>query len=160
VIGHDHQAPCLKFIARDNLVSDMVGEKLSAKHVEESIRSVEGKLDLHLRFAMLAPLEKDGDASYVFYVQVAEGAVPDFRSVSQLMEAELDRNYYYQHARNLSQLQQLKVFSIDVSQDADVIYRRHWLERGAKPGEIKFNALSLDRTWADEFPGEYTIERY
>jgi hypothetical protein len=160
VTGHDHQAPCLKFIARDNLVSDLVGEKLNARHVEESIRSLEKELDFRFRFAMLAPVEEDGNASYALYVQSDEGSAPDFRCVRQLMEAELDRNYHYKHARSLSQLRRLKVFRIDCSQDADAIYRRHWLERGAKHGEIKFNALSMDRTWTDEFPGEYITEEY
>ena len=155
VTGYDHQAPYLKFVARDNIVSNLVGEKLNGKHVEESIRKIENALGFHFRFAMIAPVEKEGDALYVLFAQAAEESTPDFQSVSQLMEAELNRNYHYQHARNLSQLQHLKVFSIDGSRDADVVYRRHCLEQGTKSGEIKFNALSVDRTWDEEFPGKY-----
>jgi hypothetical protein len=155
VTGYDHQTPYIKFVARDNIVSNLVGEKLNGKHVEESIRKIENTLGFHSRFAMLAPVEKEGNAQYVLFVQAAKEPAPDFQIVSQLMEDELSRNYHYQHARNISQLQHLKVFRIDGSQDADVVYRRHFLEQGAKSGEIKFNALSLDHTWADEFPGEF-----
>jgi hypothetical protein len=155
VTGYYRQAPCLKFIARDNLVSDLVGEKLNGKHVEECIRRVENELGLRFRFAMLAPVEEDGDARYALYVQAAEESAPDFQRIGQLMAAELKGNYHYQHARNLSQLRQLKVFRIAGNQAADVIYRRHYLKQGVKLGEIKFNALSLARTWADEFPGDY-----
>ncbi len=155
VTGYDHQAPCLKFIARDNLVSDIVGEKLNGKHVEESIRSVENELGLRFRFAMIAPAEENGNALYVLYMQLAEKPALNFQCVGKSMEAKLFQNYYYQHARRLSQLQHLKVFSIDGSQDAYMLYRQHCLERGAKSGEIKFHALSADRTWANEFPGGY-----
>jgi len=158
VNGYDHQAPCFKFVARDNLVSDLVGEKLNGKHVEESIRSVENELCLHFQFAMLAPVVEAGDARYTLYVQVDEESTLNFHLVSQLMEAKLNQNYHYKHARNHSQLQHLKVFSIDSSQDASVIYRRHYLGQGVKSGEIKFNALSVDCEWADKFPGEYIAD--
>ncbi|MEJ2111760.1 MAG: GH3 auxin-responsive promoter family protein [Acidobacteriota bacterium] len=157
VTGYDHQAPRLKFIERENLVSDMVGEKLNGKHVELSIGNVEKALDLRFRFAMLAPLEEHGDARYVFYMQLTEGSDPNFQSISKAMETELARNYYYQNARELSQLQHLKVFNIDNKQDAHIVYRQHYLGRGAKSGEIKFSALSVDRTWTGEFPGEYIL---
>lgn len=160
ISGYYHRTPCIKFIARDNLVSDLVGEKLNSWHVEESIRSVENNLALNFRFAMLAPSVDAGDVRYTLYVQTAKESAPDFRFVGPLMEAELNRNYHYRHARNLSQLQHLRVFVIDSGNDAEVAYRNHCLKQGGKSGNMKFNALSADSAWCHEFPGKYIAERY
>ena len=155
VTGFFRQAPCLKFIARDNLVSDLVGEKLNGRHVEESVRSVEQQLGMRFRFALLAPLAEEGGAGYVLYAQLGEAAAPDFQQVALLLDVELQLNYHYRHARGLSQLEPVKVFLIAESEDAGVIYRRHFVAKGVKPGELKINALAVDRTWSEEFTGEF-----
>ena len=155
VTGFFNQTPCLDFISRDNLVSDLVGEKLSARHVEECIRHVEKSLELHFQFAMLAPLQEGDHAGYVLFIQPADGPEPDLGRVGCLMEEQLRHNYHYHHARNLSQLEPLRVFRID--SDAAASYRRHLIGKGMKPGNIKFQMLSTDRTWINEFSGKYVV---
>jgi len=153
VTGHYHQVPCFEFIAKDNLVSDLVGEKLNSRHVEESIRRVEEICHVCFEFALLAPGNSKDYPRYDLYVQPDSNGFVDFPAVAVRMEEELKRNYHYHHARQLGQLQPLKVFHI--SGQADVLYRRHMIARGMKPGDIKIYGLSLDSSWASIFNGEY-----
>lgn len=153
VTGFFNQAPCLEFLARDNLVSDLVGEKLSAMHVEAALREVERSLGRRFEFALLAPVQVGPRAGYVLFVQPGAGLDTEFGSVARLLEEQLRCNYHYHHARNLSQLAPLRIFNIE--KGAAASYRRHLTGRGIKAGDIKFQALSTDRQWASAFDGRY-----
>lgn len=156
VTGFFKQAPCLDFLSRDNMVSDLVGEKLSARHVEESIRRMEMTLGCGFEFAMLAPLHEGDRVGYVLFLKHDGGSELDFERVACLVEEELRRNYHYHHARNLSQLEPLRVFRID--SDATMNYRSHLIGKGMKAGDIKFQMLSTDCTWMNVFSGKYVGE--
>jgi hypothetical protein len=153
VTGFFLQAPCLAFVARDNLVSDLVGEKLNGRHVEESIQRTESGSGVRLAFAMLAPLTAAGSAGYVLFAQAEAGVAVDWGQVRARMDVELNHNYHYHHARELSQLEPLRVFRIEG--DAGVVYRQYLVRKGTKAGDVKFCALSLDVGWGDVFEGDY-----
>ena len=153
ITGFYHQMPCLDFISRDNLVSDVVGEKLNAKHVEEAIRRVEKALACNLSFAMLAPVQNSDIAGYVLFLEIGKSPEPDYQKMADQLENELSTNYHYLHARQLDQLRQVRIFRI--AKGAEVIYRRHLIRKGIKTGDIKFQSLSADLAWINEFPGEY-----
>ncbi len=153
VTGFCHRAPCLDFIARDNLVSDLVGEKLSGQHVETSIQSVEKRCGVRFAFAMVAPVLDPQSLGYVFYVRLIDGTKTDWRKTGNLLEEELNRNFHYHHARQLSQLRPIRIFR--VAGDANVAYRRRLMQKGARTGDIKFGVLSLDTGWASVLDGEY-----
>lgn len=152
VTGFYNNTPCLELISRDNLVSDLVGEKLNVRHVEASIRIVEKRCGIQFVFAMIAPMLEAQKAGYVFFIQTSEPDL-DFCRVGALMEDELNRNFHYHHARGLSQLQPLRVFH--VAGDAAAAYRQGLTNKGIKMGDIKFNALSADTGWLCIFSGKY-----
>ncbi|MEK7270688.1 MAG: GH3 auxin-responsive promoter family protein, partial [Planctomycetota bacterium] len=85
------QAPCLEFVSRDNLVSDLVGEKLDLLHVETSLHRAAGDVGVSLDFGMLAPLPRDGIPGYVFYLQTGS-ATAEFDRLALRLEQELCRN--------------------------------------------------------------------
>ena len=153
VKGYFNRAPCLEFFSRDNLVSDVVGEKLNGKHVEESIRRVEVGCGARFAFAMLAPSRARQAVGYVFFVQTQAGEDVDYRRAGLLLEGELNLNFHYRHARERSQLQPLRVFRVEG--DAGAAYRRFFEQKGARAGDVKFNALSRDDGWASALEGEY-----
>jgi hypothetical protein len=152
ITGFYHRAPCLEFLSRNNLVSDLVGEKLNSRHVEESIRKVEDGRGVEFAFAMVAPVLAAQTAGYVFFVQT-EGTDTDCRRVGALLEDELNRNFHYRHARELSQLQTLRTFQ--VTGDAAAVYRQFLVQKGTRTGDIKFNALSSNTGWDSVFNGKY-----
>jgi len=156
VSGFYHQVPCLDFLSRDNLVSDLVGEKLNARHVADCLNRLKQTMNLRLRFALLAPvLEGSEKASpgYVLYCQPEPGDSPDLPDLARRMEIEMSQNYHYQHARRLSQLTPLRIFL--VTGEASELYRQHLMKRGMKAGDIKFQVLSTDLAWSVVFPGKF-----
>ncbi len=66
-------------------------------------------------------------------------------------EEILSENYHYRHARNLSQLNPVRIFSI--TGNAVEIYRKRCLELGQKAGDIKFLALRKETDWHTFFSG-------
>jgi hypothetical protein len=153
VTGFFGQAPCLAFVGRDNLVSDIVGEKLSAQHVDDCLRAVEERHGLRFAFAMLAPAVDGAPPGYVLHVQLAAGAAVDHAVLGSDLDKLLCGNYHYRHARNIRQLQPLRVFN--VCGDASAAYREFMLRKGQKAGDIKFLPLSTDTGWNGAFRGQF-----
>lgn len=151
VSGFYRQAPILEFISRDNLVSDMVGEKLEGRHVEASIRKIETAIGCRFQFAMLAPEQENGRAGYILFVETRAGSEPDYKKIASMLDEELSRNYHYRHARNLGQLGPIRIFKVN-GNGAD-IYRRRMIEKGMKAGDIKLQMLSKDCRWESIFNG-------
>lgn len=147
VSGSYRQAPILDFISRDNLISDLVGEKLDARHVEASIHRVEAKIGSAFNFAMLAPEQHHVRAGYILFVE--SNTSPDPNLIADNMEIELGRNYHYRHARDLGQLAPVRVLIIN--ENAAEIYRAYLIKKGMKAGDIKFHALSRNRDWMEAF---------
>ncbi len=153
VTGFFNQAPCIVFMGRNNMVSDQVGEKLNALHIEKVLRYIEEKIGIRFLFAMLAPHRQGICMGYVLYAKIPEGVSPDIEELANMMEHELCTNYHYQYARRLSQLEPVKIYRIH--SDATTQYRNHYIHKGVKPGDIKFLALSSETNWDQVFTGEY-----
>jgi hypothetical protein len=157
VTGFFLRTPCIEFVTRDNLVSDLVGEKLNGSHVEDCIRATETALGIRFSFALLAPCIEDQSAGYVFFAQSAPEAVTHWDKIRDRLELELSRNFHYHHASERSQLQPLRIFRIDG--DATDSYRRHLMRKGTKAGDVKFCTLSRHTDWTDAFTGTFAEPR-
>lgn len=142
VTGWFNRAPCLEFIARDNLISDLVGEKLDVRHVEECIHAVEKSLRRAFSFALVAPAPVDDEPGYILYAHLPQATPADYAAAAASVETMLLDNYHYRHARALSQLHPLRVSP--VTGDAAAAYRDALVRKGMKAGDIKFEALSRD----------------
>ena len=156
VTGFFLRAPCVAFVSRDNVVSDMVGEKLHLRHAEEILRVLAEKHGCRFGFAMIAPVMEAPRCRYVFYVQPAQSDSAGFLRLANIVEAELCRNFHYRHARRLRQLLPLHVFH--VRGNAAAAYRGHLAAKGMKHGAIKFMALRRETDWTSAFEGEFAAE--
>jgi hypothetical protein len=126
--------PVLQFIGRDNLTSDLVGEKLTDTFVASCLEKAAG-------FAMLVP---DGDRRA--YVLIA-GFVPTPAEISMIDEA-LCANPQYAYARRIGQLNPLRVVvhprPLDVLNEVSI-------RRGIRLGDIKPTALRVEDFWLHAF---------
>ncbi len=134
VAGRHRGVPVLDFVGRGEAVSDLVGEKLHLAHVETVLGDCDG-------FAMLAP---DGRG----YTLFAEAEVD-----RDAIERALCSNYHYAHARELGQLEALRIFRI--VGDGREAYRREKMRRGTRMGDVKFPALDPGDAWHLIFDGQY-----
>jgi hypothetical protein len=155
VTGRFLRTPCVSFVGREGVVTDLVGEKLHLSHVEEVLRETVGPLEARVPFAMVAPGRQGSVAGYTLYVQAPADLGLDWGALAGRVEAGLCRNYHYLHARRLGQLNSLSVFRIEG--DAVRAYRDRRVSAGARCGTVKVPALDPGLGWAEAFDGESIV---
>jgi hypothetical protein len=129
--------PVLDFLGRAGLVSDLAGEKLSEAFVADGLPADGG-------FRMLIP--QTGPAPHYALIVDADAAPPSAGAVEQ----RLMRNPQYRHARELGQLQPLRVAPVRRPLDA---YLRRMASQGMRLGDIKPVALRPETDWLATFSG-------
>ena len=128
--GKAGKAPQLEFIGRGNLVSDLVGEKLSEPFVGECLRSIHG-------FAMLAPALAPYP-HYQLFVEDAEALDPG--QIEQLLK----RNPQYAYARALGQLEPVELVEVDRPLQC---YQAFAMAQGQRLGDVKPPTLRPETDW-------------
>lgn len=128
--GRAGRAPQLEFIGRGDLVSDLVGEKLSESFVCRCLEHIEG-------FAMLAP-SLVPRLHYQLFVEVAD------ELARERVEASLQTNPQYAYARALGQLGPLELVVVPRALQR---YQKLALAKGQRLGDIKFPSLRPETDW-------------
>lgn len=157
VVGFKDQCPLLRFVGRNNNVSDLFGEKLNEYHVSKAVSDMFERFSLTPSFFMVAP-EKIGDSSsYVLFVETAKQFNPD--SFVENLDQKLQDNYHYRYCRKLGQLEKLRLFLIDSNSEkkASDIYLEENQIKGKKIGNVKPTALSSQFGWSKKFNGKLLI---
>jgi hypothetical protein len=133
VEGRHRETPCLRFVGRDNLIHDFVGEKLHGRFVETAIQDVFGA-DV---FGLMVPVsDVDGRPGYRCLVERAdEGA---HEAWEHALDVRLCEAVHYRQARLHGQLAPVEMI---VMPDLRARYERLMLDRGMVLGEIKYSAL-------------------
>jgi hypothetical protein len=127
----DSTRPVLEFVGRGELVSDLVGEKLTESFVATCLENVGG-------FRLLVP-----EASANGYVLLADACVAiDIDEIDRRLHA----NPQYAYARRIGQLQPLRCASVSHLFDRFV---RDQVGRGARLGDVKPAVLRKERDWLD-----------
>lgn len=152
VVGFAHECPLLTFVGRADLVSDLVGEKLSESHVSRILQQVCLASGFRPRFAMLVPVATP--AGYRLYLEADAGRRSQGAEGAILgdVDAGLRQNPHYRYALQLGQLQPLEIRLVAEGHPGLwQTYERVLLARGQKAGEIKPAALDWWTGWCDEF---------
>ncbi len=145
VEGRLGATPCLRFLAKDDRVSDRAGEKLSEGHVASAFDRLR-LLDQGVRFALLAP----DDGGYTLYL---ESYRPPKPGLAAGLEAALAENPHYRHCLELGQLAPLRLFR--VTGGGHHVFLDHQRRRGQGLGDVKPAALSPEDGWSERFEGRY-----
>ena len=160
VVGHVNQCPLLRFVGRNDRVSDLVGEKLNESHVSRILQQVCRTHEVKPSFAMIVPVANP--AGYRLYLEVDDRQPSPAAKPAILcdVEAGLRENPHYRYARELGQLQPLELRIVDDNQRGLwQKYERVMLARGQKAGEIKPTALDSWIGWHEEFESETTTSQ-
>src|SRR5207244_4143836 len=116
-VGH---TPCLRFVGRDDQVSDLVGEKLNETFARDALRRVFGDAEA---FSFLVPIVAHGQLPhYICITDHPAGACP---TRATCLEAELGQAFHYRQARLLGQLAPVSVIARAATRDR---FERHFLE--------------------------------
>ncbi len=139
--------PCLRFLGREDRVSDRRGEKLSDGHVAAVLERLLGG---GAGFAMLAPDDEGGRTGYTLYLDARNPAPP---ALALDLERALAENPHYRWCVQLGQLAPARVFRVDG--DPHHQYLEHRRRAGQRLGDVKPAALSAESGWSRRFPGRY-----
>ena len=150
-----HQAtPCLRFMGRGDAVSDLVGEKLSARRVTTVLAdTLSRELGQHPPFAMMAPeWEAPAPPDYRLFVDTD---VPESRleATGRALEQTLCEGYHYRYARELGQLGPVRVVRVT---EGVRRYEARCIALGQRAGDIKPTDFHRRSGWTAWFSSEGT----
>jgi hypothetical protein len=144
MVGRHNHVPLLKFVGKSNEISDLVGEKLHTSHVQWVLQRVFQELHVNPIYAQLCAIASDCPG-YVLQLSASDvSCSPDLQSrLRAAIEVGLESNPGYKYAREIGQLDQLKLELIDEI-EANALSTRHVDERvatGQRLGDIKPTSL-------------------
>jgi hypothetical protein len=148
VTGRMGQTPTLRFLGRCDSQCDLVGEKLTDALVGEAIRNTLASLEIPVTFAMLAPDDRPG---YTLFME--SNNLEEIPRLLQRLESKLTLNPQYQYARDLGQLQPVRLFRIRYKGQETYLHQK--AATGQKLGDIKPAALDCGTQWASHFEGSF-----
>lgn len=128
ILDFYHRIPTIRFIGRDDAVTDYCGEKLHEVQLAKALDNACSVLSLHCMFASFSFTEN----RYVLYVET-DGTC-DLQRFSELVEQQLQHNYHYANCIYTRQLQSLIVTQVH---DAVQKYNNFYKQRGVRLGNIK-----------------------
>jgi hypothetical protein len=149
VVGFYHEVPLLQFLGKTDDVSDLVGEKLHAAHVQSVLQSAFCEFGLQPTFAQLYPRSSEA-SGYVLQLTVS-GLESNSQLQSRLsdsVEIGLATNPGYKYARETAQLRPLQLELIDQIQ-ANQLTAHQLAEcelAGQRFGDIKASSFRTTKT--------------
>lgn len=144
VDGFLGRTPCIRFLGKEDRVSDQCGEKLEEAFVAAAVDRTFAACGVRADFAMLAPETRAPGVRYVLFL-APRGPVPAGLAVE--LESALGRNPQYAYAVRLGQLLPVTIDIVDGSAAGRYVERLRAL--GARLGDIKPAALSPLDDWRE-----------
>ena len=145
VDGWAGETPSLRFVGKDDRVSDLFGEKLTDGFVARVIETLFDRRQL--RFAMLAPeCARDGTA----YTLFVESEAPLAAGLPTALEDQLRRNPQYAWCVEIGQLRPSRV--VRVGPNADRAYVDACVSGGQRLGDVKPVSLHRSSGWESVLP--------
>jgi hypothetical protein len=144
VAGFVERTPCVRFLGKEDRVSDLRGEKLDEAFVTAAVRRVLDRSGVRADFALLAPETGPPGPRYVLFLSAPDvhGAV-----LGAELEAALRQDVQYAYAVDLGQL--LPAIVVRVGPDASRRYVERLHALGARMGDVKPAALSTRDDWRE-----------
>ncbi len=138
VTGFENECPLLKFIGKENNVSDRFGEKVSEQQVRAALA------DLPAEFLLVACEGK----TYTLFV---ESPRPDreLAAWGAKLESSLCENVHYRYCRELGQLEPVRV--VRVTSGSQSRYLAACQSRGQRLGDVKPVLLQRADGWMNVF---------
>jgi len=157
VTGFIGQVPTFRFVAKEEDISDLFGEKLHAAHVQGSAVEAFSICLIEPSFYILAPVRDPSDTvSYSLFLYDENINAEQADVLVTTMEDLLRGNFNYAYCRELGQLGALKLFLIDRSNKSpQEIYVNEMQRRGLKIGDIKPAILDSKMDWDHIFRGYF-----
>ncbi len=140
-----YNTPSLRFVGRDDRVSDLFGEKLSDGFVSVVLEQLFAGIPP--QFAMLAPHRTSERLAYALFVSPDASIHPD---LAVRLERALRRNPHYAWCVDLGQLAPAQI--IRVGSGANRAFIDACVAAGQRLGDVKPTSLSCASDWGERLP--------
>ncbi len=144
VTGHIHECPLVRFVGRQDSVSDWFGEKLNDAHVSRVFEKTFKRLSISPSFAILA-CDTVSPPGYVLYID-ADVNDDVLVCAADAIDTGLRENFHYEYARRLGQLECVRAIRVS---DGAKTFSDSAVRNGQRLGDIKVPALDRRsaRSW-------------
>jgi hypothetical protein len=150
VDGWVDATPSLRFLGKEDHVSDLCGEKLNETFVSRALAEACTTTGTTPAFALVAPDLTSEPPGYTLYVEARQPPPP---RLGGALDELLSSNPHYRYCRRLGQLAPLRVFHGPAPMFP--AYLQRCRELGQRPGDVKPLSLSSRPGWSEVFEGEY-----
>lgn len=151
VVDHLGECPLVRFVGRQDHVSDWFGEKLNEAYVGGVLRDVLTRAGVCPAFAMLACDQALPRPAYVLYIESSDSDA----ALAQLgagIDDALCGNFHYGYARRLGQLAPIAVFRAERAAEC---YLKTAVQSGQRAGDVKMPALDRRSGWSQTMRGHF-----
>lgn len=152
VEAHFGQAPCLRFLGKTGMISDVRGEKLNETHIRKILDTCFLKYGITPDFYFMAPETTNGHARYVLYIEDREVHQKTGEMLEDI-DQSLKDNFHYAYCRRLGQLDAPVCFLLD--KGSKELYIREKTKM-CRLGTLKISCLENKQGWSTHLPGKYT----
>lgn len=138
------KTPRLRFLGRDNKVSDLTGEKLHETFVRKAVEEACRMFAVELEFFFVAPETSRGNRRYVLFACAKSKC--DSERLAQTVEERLQESLHYRYSRETGQLGQLDLVLVTPAAKHLYVQRR---AGGGGGGGVKWNSLETETGWIE-----------
>ena len=145
VVDRMANVPLMRFVGRTDHTMDMVGEKLSAAHVQNVLGKVFSEFGMNPTFAQVVPtLTPHRRYEAVITDEKLSGGRVDQASLTQAIEVGLRENSGYAYARDVGQLREVKAVCLTMAEAQRRTQEMvaNALSAGVRLGDIKPQTIS------------------
>ena len=135
VTGFYKKLPIMKFLGRDNNVSDFFGEKLSEIFVKDACEKIFNQYNVKPKFYIMT----FKDNYYILNLEITENT--NLNNIAQDIQTELEKNFHY---KNCIELKQLSPLRINIINNGLEKYNKFYINKGMKSGNIKPKILDVN----------------
>lgn len=136
--GYADGLPEIRFVGRQGLASDLVGEKLTEQFVASCLEDIPG-------FRMLVP-HTQAKPKYILVLDRRNSL--DAEMLADIVEERLSKNVQYAYARRLGQLDSL---SVQLVKNPLGLFLKKMTDKGVRLGDIKIPSLRPETDWLTAF---------
>jgi hypothetical protein len=154
IIGYHKQAPLLKFVGRNHVI-DLVGEKINELQLTTILKKLQNNIISNTKFLLCSPeYDAQGKLCYTVFLDTQD-QTKKLHAFAEELEESLLKNFHYQYARQLNQLEKVRVYKICDKRDPNEIYLEKHFNDGKQLGQIKPAYIDKSLGWSSVFKGEW-----
>jgi hypothetical protein len=142
VIDYLGACPLFRFVGRESVFSDWVGEKLLDAHVAAVFQKVFREFGVDPAFAMLA-FDTEPSSAYTLFLE-SDACTRIGAQIALSIDLELQSNFHYGYARRLGQIGPVRITPVSNGFES---YADHAMRSGQRLGSIKVPALDPRNIW-------------